>query len=274
MARVRLDKRLVDLGYCESRTQAAEVIERGLVLVNGALANKSARQVDSGDQIVISGEEHRYVSRGAFKLLGALDTFGVEVMGRYAVDAGSSTGGFSEVLLERGAAKVLCIDVGTHQLHERIRGDERIVVREETNVRDVTPELATTWLQPDQTIDLVVGDLSFTSLEPLMPALVSLAGERGDLLLLAKPQFEVGKAVVSKGKGVIRRREDRRAGIDRVLSAVSSQNAGIMGVMASPIRGTAGNAEFMLWVKPEHRHSSDLEQLIEQALDTVEQDDV
>ena len=175
MARVRLDKRLVDLGHCESRTQAVDVIERGLVLVNGAIASKVTRQVDVGDQIVITDDQHHYVSRGAYKLLGALDTFEIDVARRFGVDAGSSTGGFSEVLLERGAAGVLCVDVGTHQLHERIRSNERVVVREETNVKDVTPELAAQWLQPSKPIDLVVGDLSFTSLEVDLDAKVERA---------------------------------------------------------------------------------------------------
>jgi 23S rRNA (cytidine1920-2'-O)/16S rRNA (cytidine1409-2'-O)-methyltransferase len=273
MARVRLDKRLVDLGLCESRSQAVAIIEGGLVLVNGSIADKITRQVDAGDQIVVFDDQHRYVSRGAWKLRGALDTFAIDVSGRFGVDAGSSTGGFSEVLLERGAAGVLCVDVGTHQLHERLRNDERVVVQEETNVKDVTPKQAAQWLQPLQPIDLVVGDLSFTSLEPLMPALVALAGETGDLVLLAKPQFEVGKAVASKGKGVIRHRSDRRAGIDRVVSAISSQNAGIMGVMASPIRGTAGNAEFLLWVKPLASHAANLETMIERALDAADDGD-
>ena len=273
MARIRLDKRMVDLALAPSRTQAAELVDRGVVLVNGSLADKAARQVNLGDQIVVQDEGHRYVSRGAYKLIKALDTFGISVHGRCALDAGSSTGGFTEVLLERGAKGVVCVDVGTHQLHERIRDDARVIVREETNVRDVDRDLVVTWLEGRGVLDLVVGDLSFTSLEPLMRGLLELAGPHGDLIVLAKPQFEVGKAIASKGRGVLRSRQDRLAGLLRATDSVTAQNAGIMGVVASPIRGTSGNAEFLIWAKPFETQTGDVAAMVNAALDEIEVDD-
>lgn len=269
MGRVRIDKRLVDLGIVESRSRAAELIEMGLVLVNGSIADKVARLVDLGDQIMVNDEGHRYVSRGAYKIIGGLDAFNISVKGRWCIDAGSSTGGFTEVLLERGARGVLCIDVGTHQLHERLRQDPRVCVHEETNVRDVSRALATDWLNPEEAIDLVVGDLSFTSLEPHMETILALAGDFGEVLILAKPQFEVGRDIAAKGRGVIRRREDQFAGLLRACGAVSKCGGAIKGLVASPLRGASGNREFLLWAHPSAPQVGNVVEMIDRALDSV-----
>ena len=257
-ARQPLDRALVDRGLCKSPAEAQEMIEAGRVLVRGSVATNSARQVAPDESVIVHQGPDRFVSRGGHKLQGALDAFSVNVQGRNAVDAGSATGGFTDCLLQAGAARVLSVDVGYGQLHERLSADPRVVSLERHNIRAVTPQMANEALgQP--AVDLVVADLSFTSLRPLLPVLLSLAGDSGDLILLCKPQFEVDREVASKGKGVIRRPEDRRAALEGVCGSLNESGAAIMGVVTSPLLGPAGNAEFLLHVRPTGSSAADLD---------------
>jgi 23S rRNA (cytidine1920-2'-O)/16S rRNA (cytidine1409-2'-O)-methyltransferase len=206
------------------------------------VADKPARLVAESDAIVVDLKIRRFVSRGGDKLDAALERFPVTVAGRRALDAGASTGGFTDCLLVRGAASVMAVDVGYGQLHPRIRADRRVTVRERTNIRSLASDEA------GERFDLIVADLSFISLAVVVPLLVGeLAAPGADLLLLVKPQFEVGHIEVSRGRGVIRRPDLRRAALEKVASALTNAGATIMGAMASPVLGPAGNAEYLLW---------------------------
>ena len=242
MARRRLDAELVRRHLARSREHARELIESGAVSVRGTVAAKPATQVDLADPIVVSDvatDEH-YVSRGAHKLLGALAAFPVEVAGRDCLDAGASTGGFSQVLLEAGAARVLAVDVGYGQLAWPVRTDPRVVVRERTNVRGLRAEdvpFAPT---------LVVADLSFIPLELVLPALAAVSAPDVDMLLMVKPQFEVGRAAI--GDGVVRDPALRRGAVRGVALAARDLGLAVRGVTASPLPGPSGNVEYFLWL--------------------------
>ncbi len=241
--RRRLDTELVRRGLAVSRDSARLLVTRGAVLVNGSRADKPARLVAESDPvIVIDPEARRFVSRGGHKLDAALARFSLEVSGRRCLDAGASTGGFTDCLLDRGASTVVAVDVGHGQLDARLRRDPRVEVRERTNLRSL--RLADVGGIP---FDVLVADLSFISLVTVAPVLAGdLAGPDADLVVLVKPQFEAGRAEVSRGKGVIRDRGVRLAALESVASAFASQGATIMGAMASPLLGPAGNAEFLL----------------------------
>jgi len=221
------------------------MVARGVVLVGGAPADKAARLVSTSEAVVVLDDHtRRFVSRGGDKLDAALARFGVDVGGRRCLDAGATTGGFTDCLLRRGAAAVTAVDVGHGQLDQRLRADPRVRVLERTNVRTLA---AATVGGP---FEVVVADLSFISLVTVAPALAGeLAGAGAALVLLVKPQFEAGRAEASRGRGVVRDREVRRAALDRVASAMVSQGATIMGAMASPLLGPAGNAEFFLYAR-------------------------
>ena len=207
----RLDRALVARGLARSRAQAQAMIASGRVLVDGIPARRAADPVGSAAQIV--AEPERYVSRAAYKLLGALDDLGLPVAGR-ALDAGASTGGFTQVLLERGCRTVYAVDVGTDQLHPSLRRNPRVRVREQTNLRGLTVE------QLDgELVDLTVADLSFISLRLVIEPLVSVTRADGRLLLLIKPQFEVGRERLERG-GVVRSADLRRTAVDAVVAAV------------------------------------------------------
>jgi 23S rRNA (cytidine1920-2'-O)/16S rRNA (cytidine1409-2'-O)-methyltransferase len=223
-------------GLADSREQAKDLIAAGLVLVSGAVADKPARQVDPAEPVVLTGKP-RFVSRGGEKLDAALEQFGIDTAGVRALDAGSSTGGFTDCLLQRGAAHVTAVDVGTNQLHERLRADTRVDVHEQTHIRDFQ----------GGPYDLVVADLSFISLRTVAADLVRLAGR--DLVLLVKPQFEVGRAEAAKGKGVVRDPVARQRAVDEVVSAFSSLGTTMMESMASPLTGADGNVEFLVWFR-------------------------
>ncbi len=209
--------------------------------MRGAIAQNPAHQVERGDAIELVGPPARFVSRGGEKLDAALDQFAVAVVGRSALDAGASTGGFTDCLLQRGVALVVAVDVGHGQLHERVRRDPRVRVLDRTNVRHLTPEAVA-----GAPFDLVVADLSFISLRTVAPALVGLTAPGGDLVLLVKPQFEASKAAASKGKGVIREPAEWQAATEGVSAAIVEAGAAMMGEMASPLRGTEGNVEFLV----------------------------
>jgi 23S rRNA (cytidine1920-2'-O)/16S rRNA (cytidine1409-2'-O)-methyltransferase len=192
------------------------------------------------EAVEVLGPPPRFVSRGGEKLDAALDRFAVDLAGTRVLDAGASTGGFTDCCLQRGAAAVVAVDVGRGQLHERLRADRRVEVVDRTNVRAVAPgELG-------DLFDVAVADLSFISLTVVVPTLVALVRPGGDLVVLVKPQFEAGPREASKGRGVIRDPAVWTAALERVIDAFGSAGTTIMGVMTSPLRGAAGNVEFLL----------------------------
>lgn len=240
MSRRRLDAELVRRGLVTSRTEAQQLIDANRINVNGAVADKAARQVAPGDQLVVVGPPSRFVGRGAYKLDHALDEFSIDVVGRRALDAGASTGGFTDCLLQRGAAHVVAVDVGHGQLHERLRADERVTNLERTNVRHLDVDGI------GGSVDLVVGDLSFISLRLVIAPLVSVCQPGADMVLLVKPQFEAGRSEVGKGRGVISD-PDVWARVRREVSdAFESHRCTVSGWTESPITGADGNHEFLI----------------------------
>src|SRR5687768_7688738 len=243
--RMRLDAELVRRGLARSREQAAALIADGRVEVRGAVSGKAAAQGDTADPVRVLGESvgEEYVSRGGHKLAGALDAFAaLEVRGRRCLDAGASTGGFTDVLLRRGAAQVVAVDVGYGQLAWKLRQDERVDVHDRMNVRELSPDAI------GGPVDLVVGDLSFISLELVLDALLGVTAADGDLALMVKPQFEVGKDRVGKG-GVVRDPELRAEAVTSVADAAARRGWGARSVTTSPLPGPAGNVEFFLWLR-------------------------
>ena len=238
--RQRLDADLVRRGLVASRRDAVELIEAGRVLVNGAVADKAARQVDPADAVIIEGPPPRFVSRGGEKLDAALDERGIDVTGLRVLDAGASTGGFTDCLLQRGASHVVALDVGHGQLHPRIRAHERVTVIERFNVREVNIDVI------GGVVDMVVADLSFISLTLVVPALVGVCTPGAVLVLLVKPQFEVGKRDVSKGRGVITDPALHDEAISGVRTACENAGLQVVDVVTSPITGAEGNREFLL----------------------------
>lgn len=225
-------------GLAQSRQQAQEAIAAGRVLVGGAVADKPARLVLPGEPVVVTGPPPRFVSRGGEKLAAALDRFSVDVAGATALDAGASTGGFTDCLLQRGAVLVHAVDVGRGQLHPRLRGDRRVVVHEGTNVRFLNPDIGP--------VDVVTADLSFISLRTVAPVLAGpLLRRGGDLVVLVKPQFEAGRVEASRGRGVITDRAVWRQAMVGALTAFVAEGTGIMGAMPSPLTGASGNVEFL-----------------------------
>jgi 23S rRNA (cytidine1920-2'-O)/16S rRNA (cytidine1409-2'-O)-methyltransferase len=242
-----LDAELVRRGLARSRSQAAELVTSGRVKVAGVPATKPATAVAADQPLVIDDESQllRYASRGGIKLAGALDAFvprGLSVAGRRCLDAGASTGGFTDVLLRAGAAQVIAVDVGYGQIAWSLRTDERVVVVERTNVRGITAEAI------GGPVDLVVADLSFISLALVLPALAAAAIPAADFVLLVKPQFEVGRARVGAG-GVVRDPAARADAVHAVAAAAAECGLGVAGVVASPLPGPAGNVEFFLWLR-------------------------
>lgn len=241
--RVRLDRELVRRGLVASRQAAQEVIAAGLVTVDGAPGRKPATQVSAHQRIAVTAPPRRWVSRGGDKLDGALDRLDLPVAGRECLDAGASTGGFTHVLLARGAARVVAVDVGYGQLAWRLRTDERVVVVERTHVRDLTGDhLAGS--RPD----LVVADLSFISLRTALPPLRTLLGAGVDWCCLVKPQFEVGRDQVGGG-GVVRHPDGWARALDAVRDAAAELHLAFAGATVSDLPGPAGNVEFFVWLR-------------------------
>lgn len=239
MARRQLDAELVRRGLATSRTEAQAAVRDGLVLVGGRTAGKASTLVDPAEPVELVGPARRFVSRGGEKLDAALEGFGIEVAGRRALDAGASTGGFTDCLLQRGAGHVIAVDVGYGQLAWSLRGDPRVTVLERTNVRDLRPEALP--FAPE----ILVADLSFISLRLAIGALASVAAEEAELVLLVKPQFEAGRDAVGPG-GVVRDPERWADAIRGVSEAAEDARLRPLGVMACPVRGPAGNVEFLL----------------------------
>jgi 23S rRNA (cytidine1920-2'-O)/16S rRNA (cytidine1409-2'-O)-methyltransferase len=245
--RLRLDAELVRRGLARSRGHAAELIDAGRVQVAGAVAHKAATAVSTDVAVLVTeavtGAD--YVSRGGHKLRGALDAFeplGLRVAGRRALDAGASTGGFTDVLLRAGVREVVAVDVGYGQLAWPLRQDPRVHVLDRTNVRELTPVLT------DGPVELVVGDLSFISLTLVLDALLGVVEPDADLVLMVKPQFEVGKELVGKG-GVVRDPSARAAAVVRVADQAADRGWGAQAVTTSPLPGPSGNVEYFLWLR-------------------------
>jgi 23S rRNA (cytidine1920-2'-O)/16S rRNA (cytidine1409-2'-O)-methyltransferase len=258
----RLDAELTRRGLARSREHARDLIAAGAVVARGTVAGKPATQVNDFDSIVVHTDEvgHGYVSRGAVKLVGALDHFAtIEISDRYCLDAGASTGGFTEVLLRRGAAAVLAVDVGYGQLAWSLRTDERVHVYERMNVRSLTPEDFP--FRPS----LVVADLSFISLDIVLPALQQSAEPDADFVLMVKPQFEVGREFV--GDGVIRDPQLRAQAVHKVATTASSLGLPTRGIVASPLPGPSGNVEFFLWLKAGEPATDTLDSMISRAIE-------
>ena len=244
--RLRLDAELVRRGLARSRDHASELIADRRVKVAGAVATKPATGVTTDVALVVVEDPDRpdYVSRGGHKLAGALAVFeplGLRVRGRRCLDAGASTGGFTDVLLRAGAAEVVAVDVGYGQLAWSLQSDERVVVHDRTNIRDLTTDLV-------GEVDLVVGDLSFISLDLVLDALVAVTRDDGDLALMVKPQFEVGKDKVGKG-GVVRDLDLRASAVTAVAANAERRGWGAQAVTTSPLPGPSGNVEFFLWLR-------------------------
>jgi 23S rRNA (cytidine1920-2'-O)/16S rRNA (cytidine1409-2'-O)-methyltransferase len=240
MTRRRLDRELVRRGLVTSRAEAQAALSAGRVTVGGAPAWKAARLVAPEEAVLLLAPPRRFVGRGGDKLDAALDRFAIAVHGRRALDAGASTGGFTDCLLQRGAAVVAAVDVGHGQLHPRIRDDARVLVRERLNVRSLTPD------DIDGSVDLVVADLSFISLRTVLPALLGVCQPGADLVLLVKPQFEAGRAEVSRGRGVVRDEAVRERVQHEIDDALRCTGATIMGWTQSPLPGADGNVELFV----------------------------
>jgi len=237
--RRRLDAELIRRGLAASRTEAAQAIAAGRISVRGRTAEKASTLVAPDESVIVEGRSRPFVSRGGEKLERALDRFRINARGRRVLDAGASTGGFTDCLLRRGTASVVAVDVGYGQLAWPLRNDSRVVVMERTNVRDLRPE------QLPFAPDLVVADLSFISLSTALPSLAPLGAGGADYVLLVKPQFEAGRGDVGKG-GVVRDPDVWRRVLNAVLSTCGATGLGVRSVVASPLLGPAGNAEFFV----------------------------
>lgn len=244
MARlIRVDAELVRRHLAQSRQHASELINSGTVLLDGEVVRKPARQMNPAQALrVVEAEGEHYVSRGAFKLIGALDTLGSlapVITGKRCLDAGASTGGFTEVLLRRGAEHVVAVDVGYGQIAWSLREDPRVTVIERTNVRTLDPQVVA------PAPSLVVGDLSFISLTMVIPALVKAASPDADFLLMVKPQFEVGRENLG-ANGVVRDRDLHASSVLKVAEASRKEGLAVRAVAASPLPGPSGNVEYFL----------------------------
>lgn len=252
----RLDTLLVERGLVETRARARAYIMAGEVLVEGVRVDKAGTQISRSAQIELVAPMP-YASRGGYKLAGGLDQFGLEVIGRIAADVGACTGGFTDVLLQRGVTRVYALDVGQGQLVWKLRQDERVVVMERTNARylDSLPE----------PVDLVVIDVSFISLKLILPAVRKWLTTGADVVALIKPQFEAGPESVGKG-GIVRDAAVHRAVLEDLLHWVGEQGWSVKGLVRSSIQGTDGNVEYLVWLCPDGARSQDIATLIGIAL--------
>jgi 23S rRNA (cytidine1920-2'-O)/16S rRNA (cytidine1409-2'-O)-methyltransferase len=240
MPKVRLDQLLVSRGLAPSRARAQALLLAGRVYVDGARHDKAGDLVAEDVQVEVRDSDHPYVSRGGVKLAGALDAFHLDVSGLRCLDIGASTGGFTDCLLQRGAASVVAVDVGYGQIAQKLRDDPRVVLFERTNART---------LQPDTIggpADLTVVDASFISIATLMPAIAACTRAAGDLVALVKPQFEVGRQTASRGRGVVRDDALRTRAIDDAADAVGAAGFEVLGRSDSVLRGPKGNLEAFL----------------------------
>ena len=239
-AKTRIDQLLVERGEADSRTRAQALVMAGLVFVGEARVDKPGQKVAEDAAIEVRGRDHPWVGRGGVKLAGAIEHFGLDPAGAVAMDIGSSTGGFTEVLLHHGAEHVFAVDVGTNQLAWKLRQDPRVTVLEQTNARALTPDII------DRSCDWVVCDASFIGLAKVLEVPLRLAAPEATLVALVKPQFEVGKHEVGKG-GIVREEGLHRRVCEEVSDWLVSEGWGVRGLTPSPITGTEGNVEFLLW---------------------------
>jgi len=237
--KTRLDQLLVDRGLAETRSRAAELVRSGCVSVEGAPALKPGVSVRPDAMLVLSPGAPTFVSRGALKLEAGLEAFALEAEGRVALDLGASTGGFTEVLLAHGAAKVYAVDVGRDQLHARLRAHPRVVALQETDARHLSGAIV------KEAVGAIVADVSFISLTLALPAALALAAPDAWLIALVKPQFEAGRQAVGKG-GVVRSEAAREKAVTRVWQFLEAAGWKVEGVVPSPIRGRGGNVEFLI----------------------------
>ncbi len=268
--RARVDAELVRRGLARSREHAVELIDAGRVKISGTVATKPATAIHLGAPLLVkdADNEVHWASRGAHKLLGALEVFereGFSVAGKRCLDAGASTGGFTDVLLSKEAHEVVAVDVGYGQLVWRLQSDERVHVIDRTNVRAIDAEII------GGPVEVVVADLSFISLKLVLPAFVACAAAGADLALMVKPQFEVGKDRVGAG-GVVRDPESRARSVVQVAAAAAELGLTLQGVTASPLPGPSGNVEYFLWLRSqsvasEERIGRDLASLVQRAVE-------
>lgn len=238
----RLDLVLVEEGHVETRPKAQALIMAGKVLVNDEKITKPGKLVAPDSEIRLLDKGHPYVSRGGLKLAGALEKFKIEVDGWIALDAGASTGGFTDVLLQSGAQKVYAIDVGQNQLNWKIRSDERVVVHEGVNIRHLEPDLIT------DPLDLITIDVSFISVLKLLPALIQVASDKTLWIVLIKPQFEAGPEKIGKN-GIVRDASVREDVIKTIRDGFQNHGLEPVDLIESPIKGTKGNVEYLLLAK-------------------------
>ncbi len=244
MSRRRLDAELVRRELAVSRTEAQRLVDARRVTVNGAVALKQASMIAPADAVEVLGPPARFVGRGGDKLAGALERFSLDVAHKRCIDVGSSTGGFTDCLLQAGAASVVALDVGRAQLHERLRADRRVLVREQTDVRSV--DMA----DIQAPFDLVVVDVSFIGLERIITQLTALVGGHGQMVALVKPQFEAGKQAVDKGRGVITDPDIWREVLIDTIGVAQVHALVLRDLMVSPLKGGAGNVEFLALLEP------------------------
>ena len=242
MKKIRLDQLVFDLGLAESRERAKTTVMSGLVFVNGQRADKPGMQVSPDVNVEVKGTALPYVSRGGLKLEKALKVFPIDVNDKVCIDCGASTGGFTDVLLKNGAAKVYSVDVGYGQLAWSLRNDERVVNMERTNIRYISSELI------PEPLDICVMDLSFISVKLVLPAVCALLKDNAQLVCLIKPQFEAGREEVGK-KGVVRDKAVHLSVIESVLSFAPTVGMTVMGLDFSPIKGPEGNREYLCYMK-------------------------
>ena len=266
VSRRRLDREMIRRELAPTRSQAQELINLGQVLVGGTVATKAARLVNPGEPIVLTGPGPRFVSRGGEKLDAALTRFGIEPQGKRVADVGASTGGFSDCVIQRGAAHVVAIDVGHGQLDHTLRTHPRVEVFERTNVR---------FLEVDEVggpANLVVADLSFISLKVVFSRLAALCEPYGDLLILIKPQFEAGRVEAARGQGIIRNPEVWQRVLEEIRECAVKAEFGVMGLMVSPLRGANGNVEFFIHCRPGTEstlHDTAIKEIVNEARDLV-----
>ncbi|WP_066873056.1 TlyA family RNA methyltransferase [Clostridium mediterraneense] len=246
----RLDVILVDKGFFESREQAKRSIMAGEIFVDDKRVDKAGEKIDIEANIEFKGSKQPYVSRGGFKLEKAINSFGIDINGSICMDIGASTGGFTDCMLQNGASKVYSIDVGYGQFAWKLRTDPRVVCLERTNVRYVTDEQV-----PDK-CDFASIDVSFISLTTIMPAVMNLLKEDGEVMALIKPQFEAGKGKVGK-KGVVREPEIHKEVIEKIVNYALSNNLNILNIDFSPIKGPEGNIEYLIYLRKSNEKQDD-----------------
>jgi 23S rRNA (cytidine1920-2'-O)/16S rRNA (cytidine1409-2'-O)-methyltransferase len=239
-SKIRIDQLLVERGLAESRTRAQALLMAGQVMLGDRMIDKPGQQVATDAEISVKGQDHPWVSRGGIKLAHALDHFGIDVAGMVAIDVGSSTGGFTDVMLAKGAAKVFAVDSGTNQLAWRLRQDPRVIVHEQTSARILTDTHIT------EAVDLIVCDASFISLTKVLERPLSFAKPGAQLVALIKPQFEAGRGEVGKG-GVVRDAVVHTRVCDDICAWLESIGWLVKGLTESPITGPKGNVEFLVW---------------------------